>query len=49
MLDQITQPPILKETECNMNDSLITESLIDYILYIFTFNFQTQKNTVEAL
>jgi len=32
-----------------MNDSLITECLIDYILYIFTFNFHTQMNTVETL
>jgi len=48
MLDQTPQPPILKEIEWNMNDSLINECLNDYILHIFTFNFHTQMNTVET-
>jgi len=48
MLDQTPQPPILKETEWNVNDSLITACLTDYILYIFTFNFHMQMNKVKT-
>jgi len=42
-LDQTPQTPILYETEWNMNDSLVTEWLTDYILYIYAVLTFTRK------